>query len=68
MQQPPRSRLLTKIEHTVPVEYYYDAEHYERELSVFFYRNWLYVCRSDRLAEPRDYVVERIGEQISGDG
>ena len=63
MQQAPRRRLLTKIENTVPIDYYYDPAHYERELSVFFYRNWLYVCRSDQLSEPRDFVVEQIGSQ-----
>ncbi len=46
-----------------PTWWYYDIDHYTRELDAIWLRSWLYVCRSAELAEPRMYQTIRIGDQ-----
>ena len=52
-----------KIERSIPSAYYYDPEHYKRELEVIWYRRWLMICRSEEVPTPRDYRVFTVGEQ-----
>ena len=47
----------------LPARYYYDSEHYRFELEQIFFRNWLYFCRSEQLAQARDYRTMAIGDQ-----
>ena len=54
---------LTRVEPTLPSEFYLDADHYERELRKIWYRNWLYVCRASELRGPRAFRVFEIGSQ-----
>ena len=46
-----------KIERSIPSYYYFDPDHYRRELEVFWYKRWLMICRSEDIPAPRDYRV-----------
>jgi glycine betaine catabolism A len=54
---------LTAAIDTLPAHYYFDAEHYQRELRQIWQRNWIYVCRSSALDKPRSYRTLTIGDQ-----
>ncbi len=55
--------VLRQAEKTLPAHYYYDEDHYQRELNEIWYKNWIYVCRADDLAEPRSFRTLEIGDQ-----
>ncbi len=48
---------------TLPMAWYYDRDHYEREVERIWSRKWLYLCREESLAEPRAYRTLAIGSQ-----
>jgi Rieske 2Fe-2S family protein len=48
---------------TLPAADYFDPAHYQRELNQLWYRNWIYVCRSGEVAEPRSFRTLEIGNQ-----
>jgi Rieske 2Fe-2S family protein len=52
-------------EHTegLPAEAYFDPRHYERELRGIWYRNWIYVGRSQELPGPRSFRTFEVGTQ-----
>jgi len=54
---------LRQIERTLPSTAYFDPAHYELELQKIFYRQWIYLCRSDAIAEPLAYRTFEIGSQ-----
>ena len=54
---------LTEVQETLPVKWYLDAEHYERELEAIWYKHWVYVCRSNAIAEPRAFRTQQVGSQ-----
>jgi Rieske 2Fe-2S family protein len=54
---------LSRVEPTLPTQFYLDADHYERELRQIWYRNWVYVCRASELVGPRAFRVFTIGSQ-----
>jgi len=54
---------LTEVHETLPADYYLDSGHYARELKAIWYRNWIYVCRSEILDEPRKFRTVGIGSQ-----
>ena len=54
---------LTETKETLPAHHYFDPGHYERELNAIWYRNWIYVGRSDSLEEPRAFRTIEIGTQ-----
>src|SRR5262249_53929147 len=56
-------RPLPKIEASIPASYYFDPQHYERELDVFWYRMWVVAAREEELPGPRHYRVVKIGPQ-----
>ena len=55
--------LLDEVAATLPSIYYYDSEHFERELTQIWYRNWLCVGRTDKVAAVGDYQVVEVGDQ-----
>lgn len=55
--------LLKASENTLPSHYYYDEDHYERELKSIWYKNWIYVCRADEMEEKRSFKTVEIGNQ-----
>ena len=58
-----RMSLLTEVKATLPSAWYYDPEHYARELEAIWYRDWVCVGRLDDIAESGDYFVATIGNQ-----
>ena len=54
---------LDQLEPSIPARYYYDPQHYERELEVFWYGMWVMAGREEELPEPRDYKVLKVGTQ-----
>jgi len=49
--------------YTLPGQYYYDPQIFEREKLAIFNRTWQYVCHVSRLRNPGDYSVRDIGDQ-----
>jgi len=62
-QEVPGYNCLTEVKATLPTEYYLDQDHYKRELELIWYKNWVYVCRADALAEQRAFHTIEIGSQ-----
>jgi len=54
---------LTAPVETLPAAYYFDPAQYRRELNQVWYRNWIYICRSSEMAEPRSFRRLAIGDQ-----
>jgi glycine betaine catabolism A len=54
---------LKQLEPGLPSRFYYDPEHYERELRALWYRNWIYLCRASTLPEPQSFRTFSIGSQ-----
>jgi Rieske 2Fe-2S family protein len=52
-----------RLEPSIPAPYYYDPQHYERELEAFWYRMWVVAGREEEVPNPRDYKVVKIGTQ-----
>ncbi len=48
---------------SLPATWYYDTEHYLRELDRIFYTGWLYLCHTSTLAEARSFRSFNIGNQ-----
>ena len=53
----------TRVQATLPADYYLDDGHYQRELDAIWYRNWVYVCRAEALEGPRAFRTIEIGSQ-----
>ena len=56
-------KMMTRIERTLPSRYYYDPDHYQKELEAIWYKNWLYVCRSENIGQNGAFRVVTIGNQ-----
>jgi Rieske 2Fe-2S family protein len=54
---------LTEHRQALPAHYYYDRAHYERELRRIWFRNWIYVGRSEELHLPRSFRTFEIADQ-----
>ena len=54
---------LTTPAETLPATCYFDPGQYLRELSQVWYRNWIYICRSSAVAEPRSFRTLEVGDQ-----
>ena len=55
--------LLDGMGKSFPNHWHYDPDHYRKELDAFWYSMWVYACRSEDIATPRDYQVVTIGNQ-----
>lgn len=55
--------LLERPEPTIPSHWYFDADHYQRELRAIWYRDWVCIGREEDLAKPGDYFTAEIGDQ-----
>jgi Rieske 2Fe-2S family protein len=64
-REPPPNQYNGLMEHTrgLPAEAYFDPRQYERELQRIWYRNWIYVCRSTEVGQPRAYLAVEVGDQ-----
>jgi Rieske 2Fe-2S family protein len=54
---------LTRLEASLPSHWYYDTAQYARELERVWYRNWIYLCRADSLADIGSYRTFMLGSQ-----
>jgi phenylpropionate dioxygenase-like ring-hydroxylating dioxygenase large terminal subunit len=54
---------LPEVRPSLPASWYYDPEHYRRELVAVWYRDWVCVGRADALQRQGDYFTARIGDQ-----
>ena len=54
---------LSEVVEALPSSWYYDREIYQKELTSIWYRNWIFVCHSNALSEPRAYKTIQIGTQ-----
>ena len=54
---------LKDVEPTIPSDWYFDPEHHVRELDRLWYRQWLYVCRSEAIADSGEWRAYEIGNQ-----
>jgi Rieske 2Fe-2S family protein len=63
MNSKEQTHLLTETKKTLPKEFYLDPEHFKKEMDVFFYNNWLYACRVDKVKNVGDYKVFDVGDQ-----
>ena len=61
----PAPGYLGLIENTpgLPASAYFDPERFQLELARIWYRNWIYVCRSSELAQPRSFRTFDVGDQ-----
>ena len=56
-------RLLNEIKPSLPVRWYYDEGHYQKELDAIWYRDWVCVGRSEDIPDPGDYFLASVGNQ-----
>ena len=63
MQAQRRRQPLEQTQPTIPSEWYFDPGIYEREMDAIWTKEWLYVGRSDEVAERRDFKIVKIGDQ-----
>ena len=54
---------LKDVKTSLPASWYYDQDHYARELDAIWYRDWVCVGRMDSLESDGDYMVVRLGTQ-----
>ena len=54
---------LDRIEQGLPIDWYYDPTHYQRELDAIWKKNWLFVCPGPVLREVGDYKTVSLGDQ-----
>lgn len=54
---------LERAEQTLPISWYFDAEHYQRELAAIWSRHWVYLCRGEKLDRPGAFRTISIGDQ-----
>ena len=54
---------LDDVAATLPSGYYYDSDHFKRELEQIWCRQWPCVGRTDKVAAPGDYRVVEVGDQ-----
>jgi len=54
---------LPGVRPSLPASWYFDPEHYRRELEAVWYRDWVCVGRTDSLQREGDYFTARIGDQ-----
>ena len=61
-RDPGYAGLTTPVE-TLPAAYYFDPQHYQRELDRIWYRNWIYACRSADIGSARSFRTVEVGNQ-----
>lgn len=54
---------LQELKATLPSDWYFDPNHYFRELEAIWYRDWVCVGRQEDIPNPGDYFVAEVGTQ-----
>lgn len=57
------TRTLHEVRPSLPASWYYDPDHYRRELESIWYRDWICVGRVDSLERSGDFFTATIGDQ-----
>ena len=57
-----KSKILKKTHKTIPLNWYYNEKHYEKELSKIWKKEWIYVCHENKLKEPLTYITFKISK------
>lgn len=56
-------RILSETKTGLPSHWYFEPDHYARELAAVWYKDWVCVGRLESLQQPGDYFVAAIGTQ-----
>jgi len=56
-------RTLDKVKKSLPASWYFDPDHYARELDAIWYRDWVCVGRLESISRAGDFFVAAIGDQ-----
>ena len=56
-------RTLTEARPSLPGNWYYDPDHYDREIAAVWQRDWICVGRAETLKRAGDYFIADIGTQ-----
>src|ERR1700691_5759750 len=54
---------LSRLEPSLPSSWYFDPAQHALELDRVWYRNWIYLCRTDSIAAPCSYRTFTLGTQ-----
>ncbi|MGH8519214.1 MAG: aromatic ring-hydroxylating oxygenase subunit alpha, partial [Panacagrimonas sp.] len=54
---------LDRLKSGLPATWYYDPQHYARELETIWNRQWVAVCREEEIPSPGDWRTVRVGTQ-----
>jgi Rieske 2Fe-2S family protein len=54
---------LQEVRPSLPASWYYDPDHYRRELEEIWYHDWVCVGRTDLLQRTGDFFTAKIGDQ-----
>lgn len=54
---------LRTVEKTIPSLAYYDPDCFRREMENIWFKDWVYLCRSNTLEKPRSYRTFEIADQ-----
>ncbi|MBJ88448.1 MAG: ring-hydroxylating oxygenase subunit alpha [Woeseia sp.] len=54
---------LDEVKTALPSEWYYDPQHYERELESIWYQDWVCVARAEEIPNVGDFIVKKVGNQ-----
>tara|TARA_Y100000590_G_scaffold133565_1_gene152729 strand:+ start:2182 stop:3327 length:1146 start_codon:yes stop_codon:yes gene_type:complete len=57
-----KSKILKKKYDSLPLNWYYDFEHYNEELSKIWSKEWVYVCHKDKLKDQLSYINFKISK------
>ena len=56
------SNILKKTYKSIPLKWYFDFNHYLRELSKIWSHEWIYACHSDTLKNPLDFITLEVSK------
>jgi Rieske 2Fe-2S family protein len=54
---------LARAQPSLPAAWYYEPAQFEREMREIWWRNWIYLCRAEGLAEPRSFRTFTVAGQ-----
>lgn len=54
---------LARVQPSLPAAWYLDETHHAREMALIWGRSWVYVCRAESMAEPRDFRTFHVAGQ-----
>ena len=52
-----KNNILERTVKSIPLMWYFDSNHYEKELSKIWSDEWIYVCHENNLKESLNYIT-----------